>query len=242
MSSPFQSPLYRRYQQIYSEGAVTYDRLVSCEDKDDNLLPAIASICKLKHKDVIELGCGTGRLTRQLLPHVKSIHAFDIEVEMISVAVRHLDESVQSKCNFSVAEHRSIPVPDKSADICIAGWTINHVLRQEPERWRDSVRDIVQEMNRVLRPHGTILIIETLGIGVFEPQAPTASLREYYSFLENELNFERTWIRTDYQFETLEEASKLIGFFFGDDLRQAVIAQNMLVVPECTGIWSRKSG
>ena len=241
VSSAFESPLYRRYQQIYSEDAETYDRLVSCEDKDDNLLPAIACICNFKHKYVVELGCGTGRLTRKLLPHVKTIHAFDVEVEMINVAKRYFSEVAPPNCTFAIAEHSSIPLEDKCADICIAAWTINHVLRQEPELWRERVKEIVKEMSRILKTDGTIVIVETLGIGVVEPQAPTLKLREYYYFLEGELGFACTWTRTDYQFESTAEAGKLIGFFFGEELRQAIIDHNMVVVPECTGIWSRTS-
>ena len=100
------------------------------------------------------------------------------------------------------------------------------------ERARD-----MAEMKRVLRPGGTAVIFETLGTGSEEPNPPTETLAAYYAYLENEQGFSTTWIRTDYQFESVSEAGELAGFFFGDDLAAQVTANEWVILPECTGIW-----
>jgi hypothetical protein len=47
-------------------------------------------------------------------------------------------------------------------------------------------------------------------------------------------------VRTDYQFESLEEAVELSTFFFGEELGQKVREKSWVILPECTGIWWRK--
>ena len=58
----------------------------------------------------------------------------------------------------------------------------------------------------------------------------------YYSFLEAS-GFSPTWIRTDFKFESLDQAASLTRFFFGDEFAQQVIANNWIILPECTGLW-----
>ncbi len=88
----------------------------------------------------------------------------------------------------------------------------------------------------MLRPGGTIIILETLGTGYETPHSPD-SLMAYYAFLEEEEGFSSTWIRTDYQFESLTEAEALTRFFFGESMADKVISEDPVILPECTGIW-----
>jgi hypothetical protein len=52
--------------------------------------------------------------------------------------------------------------------------------------------------------------------------------------------FENKWIRTDYKFESVEEAAELAGFFFGDGLANQILESGSVLLPECTGVWWRK--
>ena len=94
------------------------------------------------------------------------------------------------------------------------------------------------EIKRVLRPGGTFIILETLGTG-HETPFVNESLVDYFTYLENE-GFQKSWIRTDFHFKSLAEASSAIGFFFGDEMAQKVIDNNWVILPECTGIWWKK--
>jgi hypothetical protein len=49
--------------------------------------------------------------------------------------------------------------------------------------------------------------------------------------------FSRTWIRTDYTFEDIEEAVELTGFFFGEELAHQVDQEHRVKLPECAGVW-----
>ena len=45
------------------------------------------------------------------------------------------------------------------------------------------------------------------------------------------------FVRTDYKFESLEEAEELVKFFYGPKKAKKVIENNWIILPECTGIW-----
>ncbi len=229
------------FEEIYAQHADLYDALVKREDYQGNILPALQAIRPLAGLDVIEFGAGTGRLTCLLAPIVKTIHAFDASEHMLDVAVARLRELGRDNWWADVADNRALPVADASADLSIQGWSFGHFCGWFPERWQYEIGRAVNEMLRVLRPEGVAVILETLGTGCETPQPPTDELAAYYAWLEDDLGFSSTWIRTDYRFESLEEAETLTRFFFGDELAEAVVQNNWVILPECTGVWWREA-
>jgi hypothetical protein len=93
-------------------------------------------------------------------------------------------------------------------------------------------------MRRALHKEGTIILFESLGTGNEEP-VRLKQVESTYRWLDAN-GFQNKWIRTDYRFESLEEAEYLARFFFGDELGNKVRQNNWVVLPECTGIWWRK--
>jgi hypothetical protein len=93
----------------------------------------------------------------------------------------------------------------------------------------------MDEVHRIVRPGGMIILIESLGTGTEKPRPPE-HLEAYFGWLTG-AGFERGWTRTDYRFESLEEAVELSTFFFGEEMGQQVREKNWVILPECTGIW-----
>ena len=221
--------------EIYRTQPEKYDLLVSREDWKGNLLPAIESAAGLRGADVVEFGAGTGRVTRLLAPRVASIHAFDASASMLDVAARTLRAAGLSNWHVAVGDHRSVSAETASADIAVAGWTISAVAVTEQD-WQTEVRGALQEMRRVARPGGCVIVIETLGTGWESPNPPDA-LHAYLSFLGAQ-GFHQEAIRTDYRFCGMEEARDLTEFFFGPDPLDALVeTEEGVVLPECTGVW-----
>ena len=52
--------------------------------------------------------------------------------------------------------------------------------------------------------------------------------------------FNATWIRTDYEFASVPEAEELTRFFFGDALADRIEREQLLILPECTGLWWKR--
>ena len=223
-------------KEVYAAHADQYERLIRREDYQNNLLAAIEAYCPLHAGlDVVELGAGTGRLTRLLASHTRSIKAFDSSAHMLAMAESSLHEMGVTNWETGVADHRQIPVPDSSADLVISGWSFCYLAVWGGADWESSLQAGMDEILRILRPGGIVLILELLGTGTEKPRPPE-HLEAYFDWL-TEAGFERGWTRSDYRFESLEEAVELSEFFFGEQMGQQVREKNWVILPECTGIW-----
>ena len=228
---------------IYRQHADRYERLVAHEDYEQNLYPALTAIRSFAGADVIEWGAGTGRVSALIAPQARSLIACDLNDHMLQVAASKLRPLDRLKRQLVVADHRRVPLPDHSADVSIAGWTLGYfTARFYAATWQQEIGCAIEQMRRVLRSGGMIIIIETLGTGFTKPKPPSEALAAYYRFLENDLDFRATWLRTDYQFASLDEAVDLLGFFFGAEFAEEVRRNNWIVTPECTGLWWKEVG
>ncbi|HUT15961.1 MAG TPA: class I SAM-dependent methyltransferase, partial [Anaerolineae bacterium] len=159
-------------RDIYNRHADRYQVLVSREDHQHNILPALNRITPLAGLDVIELGAGTGRLTTMLVPVVGTIQAFDASQPMLDVAIARLEQSPLHNWSVDVADHRSLPVEDGVADLVISGWSIVYMVVWNEKSWRVELGKALAEMRRVLRTGGTIVVLETMGTGYETPHPP----------------------------------------------------------------------
>ncbi|HSG45687.1 MAG TPA: class I SAM-dependent methyltransferase [Anaerolineales bacterium] len=222
-------------RKIYQTEADRYETLVSREDYQGNIMKALEGIIDPSGLDILDLGAGTGRLTLMLAPCAKSIRAFDALAEMLRVCRERLVASGLSNWSVDVADHRQLPVEDHSADLVVSGWSVAYLAVWNPETWRVELEKWLGEMKRVLKRGGFIVLFESLGTGNEKP-IKLEHLKEYYPWL-NERGFQKKWIRTDYQFESIREAEELSRFFFGDELGDKVKANEWVILPECTGVW-----
>ncbi|MCF6093795.1 class I SAM-dependent methyltransferase [Microaerobacter geothermalis] len=223
------------HSEIYRLEPEQYDLLIS---KQPNLLERIQCIHNLEGQDVIDLGAGTGRLTVPIAQQAKSVLALDASEAMLRVTAKKLKNANLNNWNIRVSDHRKIQAEDNSADVLVSGWSICYIGSSNVHGWKENVAATINEIKRVLRPGGTVIKFETLGTGVEFPSPPDF-LTGYYSMLEKVYNFQNTWIRTDYQFDNLDEAERLTKFFFGTDISEKVVREKRTTLPECAGIWWR---
>jgi ubiquinone/menaquinone biosynthesis C-methylase UbiE len=93
-------------------------------------------------RDVLEVGCGTGLILRQVAQVARSAAGIDISARMLDVArSRGLD--VQQ------GTATELPFEDESVDLCYSFKVLSHV----PE-----LEQALDEMARVTRPQGVVLI------------------------------------------------------------------------------------
>ena len=229
-----------RFAHVYQHRAADYDRLVSREDYHERLPHALARACAPAGLDVVETGAGTGRLTRLLAPAARRIHAFDASRAMLDVAAAHLRRAGCANACLGLADHRALPLPARCADLALEGWSFGHLAERHPDRWRAEVQRAVAELRRVVRPGGTVVLVETLGTGRTEPRPPSEALARMYTELTVGQGFAATWLRTDYRFASVAEAEALTRMFFGDELADRVAREGSSDLAECTGIWWRR--
>ena len=219
---------------IYQTDADHYEALISREDHQGNLMQALEEIVNPKGLDILDLGAGTGRLTMMLAPLARSIRAFDASAEMLRVCRERLLASGLSNWQVGVADHRQIPITNNHADLVVSGWSVAYLAVWNPETWKDELEKWLIEMKRVLRRGSYIVLFESLGTGNETP-IQMDHLVNYFQWLD-ENGFQQKWIRTDYEFESIQEAEELSRFFFGDELADQVKENNWVRLPECTGV------
>ena len=227
------------WKDLYSNHSDRYDKMVQAEDYQGHLLPALRALKPIENSTVVELGAGTGRVTVQLLPYVKHIFAFDLTPAMIHLAHQKIKRSKAINGSLAIADSRIVPLPAKSADIAVEGWSFVQIMTWNMESWQQEVGQAIKEMLRLVRLGGVAILIETLGTGEFEPNPP-ALFKTAYDYFEREWQFSLSWIRTDYCFSTMEEALQVIGPVFGEAMAERTYRSEAgIILPECTGIWWR---
>lgn len=225
------------FKAIYASHADLYERLVAREDQQGNLFSALNDIRSMYGIDVVEFGAGTGRVTRLLSVMVNQVFSFDIAPAMLREAYNYLETTGMTNWGVALGDNRQMPVQSNCADVVIEGWSFGHVTGWYPDNWQAITDQMLAEMERIAKPDGTAILIETMGTGNRQPQPPNDALAELFQYWEEQHGFEYRWIRTDYQFASTAEADELIRFFFGDDMADKLVTGNKVTVPECTGIW-----
>ncbi len=223
------------HDAVYRQKARQYDALVRCEDMYEQILPQLRQSVGVMGGQVVELGAGTGRLTRMLAGLARSVLAFDRSIAMLGQARAAAEREGWRHTHLALADHRSLPLPDGGADAVVSGWSLCYVATRSGAEWRMAVRQAVDEMRRVARCGASLVVFETLGTGCETPNPPQ-KLLPYLQFL-SELGFTKSCIRTDYQFASVQEAAAQMAFFFGPALADWVIAEQRRVVPECTAVF-----
>ena len=233
-------PTEAHFDPIYSRHAGEYHDLVTREDTQGNLVAALRQITDFKTRTVVELGAGTGRITKIVARMAGRVLAFDLSRHMLAQAAVYLSDELTKNVTLAEADNRRVPLPDGTADIVIEGWSFGHTVVQGGDAWKAAAEGILAESTRLLKPGGTAILIETLGTGFRSPHAPGPLLPLFFTWLVKERGFALKWVRTDYTFESLERARTLVEFFFGRMVEHEVLASGEVTVPECTGIWWKK--
>ncbi len=226
------------HREVYANHSDRYELLVSREDYESNIPRKLKQLVTFSSMDVIELGSGTGRLARMLAPVAGSVLALDASPKMLEVAAAKLGEAGLRNWGVAAADHRALPIADQSADIAVSAWSMVYLVVWNESTWESELAKGLAEMRRVLRPGGSIVILETLGTGHETPHPPE-NLVDYFSYLTQQ-GFEYSWIRTDYRFDSLEEAEDIVGFFYGEAMLDELVNDGAVTLPECTGIWWKK--
>jgi malonyl-CoA O-methyltransferase len=135
--------------------AAAYDRWAATYDVDPNRTRDLAaavlrqSDLQLAGRDVIEVGCGTGRNTVWLADRAASVQAMDFSEGMLRQARAHV---VSPHVRFLQHDIRSAwPIADASADIVLAMLVLEHIEHLDP---------VLTEAARVLRPDGELFLCE----------------------------------------------------------------------------------
>jgi SAM-dependent methyltransferase len=101
-----------------------------------------------KHHNVVDVGCGSGRLAVHLAPFLKGHYTgIDVVPEVIEYAKKITQ---RSDWDFLITESLKIPATNNSADFICFFSVFTHLLHEESYRY-------LEDANRVLKPGGRII-------------------------------------------------------------------------------------
>lgn len=94
------------------------------QDPTNRYIRAILSQCDLSDKDVLEIGCGKGRITSDLVKHARHVVATDPDTVSLETARTIIDAS---NIDFMDSPTGVPDLPDDSFDIVIYTLSLHHV-------------------------------------------------------------------------------------------------------------------
>lgn len=223
--------------KIYQKNSFEYDELVNNEDYNGNLNRYLLDNFNFNNKSVIELGAGTGRVSKVYAEFAKKVFLYDRSKHMLEKANENLRD-ILTPIEYGVLDNNEIHKIKTKADIVIEGWSFGHTVIDNQENLFESVKKLVNDCIKIASDNGIIIFIETLGTNSKTPKAPDINLAKFYSLLENEYNFNRTVLETDYKFKSNQEAKRISGFFFGNNFLNNLSFEEEGIIKEYTGVWS----
>ncbi len=107
-----------------------------------------------KHKTVLDVGCGIGRIASELSPRVKDVHAIDVSRGMINIALRRCDPLTNVHL-LKTTGHDLREFDDATFDTVIAVDTFPYINQSG----KALVESHFSETARVLKPGGDFVIL-----------------------------------------------------------------------------------
>lgn len=137
-----------KVEEAYNLWAKTYDSDFNKTRDLDKIITRV-SLTNLKNKNVLELGCGTGKNTEFLVEKAKSVVAIDFSDKMLKVAKEKIQaENVTFKTQNLT---KTWDLPNENFDVVLGNLVLEHIKNLKP---------IFQEAFRVLKPNGILFLCE----------------------------------------------------------------------------------
>lgn len=148
--------MYGNYSKLYASWCECYDpRKIE--------LSILEKYCTLKNKDVLDIGCGTGRFMFRILPIVKSIIGIDNDVQSIEVLKQIMLEKYSCLSDKVFLYHNSIEecnIGRDIIDIAVFSWSFYALDKEQIEHALSNIAEM-------LREDGMLIILQPVG-GEFE--------------------------------------------------------------------------
>jgi ubiquinone/menaquinone biosynthesis C-methylase UbiE len=141
---------FDRHADYYDRSQYQTRRRTLISSRHDHIVRILSEIAVSDTASVLEAGCGPGNLLPQLASRFGRVCAMDASSRMLDIARTHAADF--RNITYQVGNIEALPFGDNSFDlVCSAG-----VIEYLPE-----IERALQEMQRVLRPGGLLILSTT---------------------------------------------------------------------------------
>lgn len=78
----------------------------------------------VRDKEVVEVGCGNGRLTWRYAAQARSVLALDPNEQRVAQAIASTPEALQEIVTFRVADIATAGLPAEAFDLALLSWSL----------------------------------------------------------------------------------------------------------------------
>jgi SAM-dependent methyltransferase len=209
-------PLGERWVETYRDAPEVFDSFSAAEDRAGIVAPAWIEAADLEGRRILELGCGTGRWTRELAP----VASRYVALEPVPGMLARAHAAGPSATTWLRADARRLPFTDAGFERVLAAFVFANLR----PRTREAA---LREARRVLSPGGELWLLENGGRDGYEELRREAGLEvevEVAPLID--AGFEVTLeLETEMGFACEEEAGQVLGQILGPRVSAALEAR-----------------
>lgn len=187
------------------------------QDGERITLDKILKFVDFQGKEVLEIGCGDGRITSQLVSKAKRLVAIDPDPESIAQAAIHVRGG-----DFRIGSGEHLEFPSACFDVTLFTLSLHH----------QNSRRALREAKKVLRDQGQVLILEPVNDGEIERvcnvlRDETQALQDALHAIDtSDLEVERSEIfYTNWVFENQEELYEWLSEYYQRPFDSGLVAR-----------------
>ena len=213
------------WPQIYRDAPEVFEAFARAEDPEGLVVQRVRDLAGVAGRKVLEIGCGTGRYSRELARASGAYFALEPGARMLGLARQACQGS---PVHLVAARGESLPFKAQSMDLILATWVLAYL---KP----GACAQVLRDARRVLRhePGAGIWLVENHWTGVFQAlrgregfggEPGVKRLLEDHGFRVVEV------LETELRFSSEREAERVLGALCGPEVRERLRKKPMATV------------
>ena len=146
MNNKFDDPYINQLSHDFDKLAEVYDSVWTTQIYDELILDHL----KGNEENILEIGCGSGRLLSKLSQNASYVVGIDISKEMLKISNRNIDNNNVSLIHESVENINNV-LDEHNFDTIVAERSIHHCLE---------LSDITRKLSNKLRSNGRLIFFD----------------------------------------------------------------------------------